>query len=153
MRCTNETIHLGRNSAPVQIREFFRMLFTIAIHCVVFIHLLWIIFIILGFPLFLYLNLARWRFLHLAAVMATVFMQVKGIICPLTYLEAYLKSKTSVTAVYPGSFIMEIIENVIYVEEFTLKIIRCLTALFLIAVVLSFWIRPIRKKTRESLAE
>ena len=123
------------------------MLFTIASHLAVFIHFLWIIFIILGFPLFLYLNLSKWRRIHLVAIIATVFMQVAGIICPLTYLEAYLQSRDLSGTVYPGSFIIEKIEELIYVENFTLEIIMYLTAVYLLAVILSFWIRPIRKKS------
>ena len=123
------------------------MLFTIASHLAVFIHFLWIIFIILGFPLFLYLNLARWRLIHLAAIIVTVFMQVVGIICPLTYLEAYLQSRDLSGTVYPGSFVIEKIKGLIYVEDFTLEIIMYLTAVYLLAVILSFWIRPIKKKS------
>ncbi len=123
------------------------MLFKVAGHLAVFIHFLWIIFIILGFPLFLYLNLARWRLIHLVAIIATVFMQVGGIICPLTYIEAYLQSRDLSGTVYPGSFVIEKIEELIYVEDFTLEIIMYLTAVYLLAVILSFWIRPIRKKS------
>jgi len=123
------------------------MLFTIAGHIVVFIHFLWILFIILGFPLFLYLKLSRWRLIHLVAIIATVSMQVAGIICPLTYLEAYLQSRDLSGPVYPGSFVIEKIEELIYVEDFTLEIIMYLTAVYLLAVILSFWIRPIRKKS------
>ncbi len=94
------------------------MLFTIASHLVIFIHFLWIIFIILGFPLFLYFNLARLRIIHLCALTATVFMQARKIICPLTYIEVYLNSRDSSITVYPGLFIINIIEDSIYVEDF-----------------------------------
>jgi len=121
------------------------MLFTIAGHIVLVIHLLWIAFVVLGFPLFFYCNLARWRLLHLVALTATVLMQAAGIICPLTYLEAYLKSRDPSFTVYPGSFIAEFIEDVIYVDDTVLGIVGFLTAAYLVAVILSFRLRPVRR--------
>ncbi|MBN2516300.1 MAG: DUF2784 family protein [Deltaproteobacteria bacterium] len=119
--------------------------FKIAADLFVFIHFLWILFIILGFPLFLYFNLAKWRLFHLAALIVTIIMQLTRTICPLTYLEAYLKSKDLSHTIYPGSFIIEAVEEVIYVRDVTLELIAFLTLIYFIAVVLSFWLRPIKR--------
>lgn len=121
------------------------MFFTVAGHIVTVIHFLWIAFIIAGFPLFFYLNLATWRVLHLVALTVTVLMQAGNIICPLTYLEAYLKSQDSSDCVYRGSFIVACIEDMIYVDDVNLIIIGYLTAAYLLAVVISFFVRPVRK--------
>ena len=51
------------------------MFYTIAADLVIFVHFLWIAFVILGFPVFLYFNLPKWRVLHLVA--ATNFSEGK----------------------------------------------------------------------------
>jgi hypothetical protein len=122
------------------------MFYTIAADVVIFIHFLWIAFVILGFPVFLYLNWPRWRIFHLASLITMIIMQLTHTICPLTHLEAYLKSKGVSGQVYPGKFTIETIERLIYVEDLTLEKITYATIIFLMAVVISFWIRPIRIK-------
>src|SRR5512137_2475673 len=129
----------------------YNMFYSIAADCVIFIHFLWIAFVILGFPVFLYLNWPRWRVFHLVSLIAMVIMQLTHTICPLTHLEAYLKSKGASSQVYPGKFTIETIERLIYVEDLTLEKITYATILFLIAVVTSFWIRPIRIKKRNNV--
>ncbi|MDO9528764.1 MAG: DUF2784 family protein [Syntrophales bacterium] len=123
------------------------MFYKVAADFVIFIHFMWIVFVILGFPVFFYFNLSRWRLLHLTALVAAVIMQITQTICPLTYLEVYLKSKNISGAVYPGSFVIERIENIIYIENLaTLERITCLTAIFFMVVLLSFWFKPIKLK-------
>lgn len=122
------------------------MVFAIAADLVVVIHFVWILFIIGGFPLFLYLNSTTGRVLHLIALTITIGMQITRTICPLTYLEAFLKSKDQTQAVYPGSFLIEKLESLIYVEDVALEIISYLTIVFCLIVLLSFLIRPLRKK-------
>ncbi len=123
------------------------MFYKVAVDFVIVIHFMWIVFVILGFPVFLSFNLSRWRLLHLTALIATIIMQATQTVCPLTYLEAYLKSKNMSGAVYPGSFIIGRIENMIYVEDvLTLERITCLTLFFFVVVLLSFWFKPIKLK-------
>lgn len=124
------------------------MFYSIAADCVIFAHFLWIMFVILGFPLFLYLNWPRWRIFHLASLIATIIMQLTHTICPLTHLEAFLKSKGVSGQVYPGKFTIETIEGLIYVEDLTLEKITYATIAFFIVVLISFWMRPIRAKKR-----
>ncbi|MBM4270761.1 MAG: DUF2784 domain-containing protein [Deltaproteobacteria bacterium] len=122
------------------------MFFRIAADLIIFLHFLWIAFVILGFPLFLYLNWPRWRIFHLVALVAMLVMQLTRTICPLTYLEDFLKSKGTAGQVYPGQFMIESIEKLIYVEDLTLEKISYATMLFLVAVLLSFWFRPVTWK-------
>lgn len=124
------------------------MSYRTAADLIIALHVLWIAFVILGFPLFLYLNSARGRIIHLAALAAMMAMQVTRTICPLTHLEVYLKSKGSAGSVYPGQFMIEAAERFIYVEDLTLEKISCATILYFIIVVLSFWFRPLRKRDR-----
>ena len=88
------------------------MFYRIAADLVIFIHFLWIAFVILGFPVLLYLNFSRWRVFHLLALIAMIVMQLTETICPLTYLETYLKSKGASSRVYPGQFTIDTIELV-----------------------------------------
>jgi Protein of Unknown function (DUF2784) len=122
------------------------MFYKIAADFVIFIHFLWIAFVILGFPVFLIFNLPKWRVIHLTALIGMVVMQLTRTICPLTYLEAYLKSKDASGQVYPGQFMIHTIEKLIYVEDLTLEKITCATIVFLIVVLLSFGFRPVRFK-------
>jgi len=120
----------------------------IAADFVIFVHFLWIVFVILGFPVFLYLNQPKWRIFHLIALIAMIVMQVTRTICPLTYLELYLKSKGESGSVYPGQFMIDTIEKLIYVEDLTLEKITYVTIIFLIVVLLSFWFRPVSSKSK-----
>ena len=49
-------------------------------------------------------------------------------ICPLTYLEAFLKSKGNASRVYPGSFLIEKLESLIYVDDVTSAMVAASTA-------------------------
>jgi hypothetical protein len=122
------------------------MLYRISADFVIFIHFLWIAFVILGFPVFLIFNLPKWRVIHLTALIGMIVMQLTRTICPLTYLEAYLKSKGASGQVYPGQFMIHTIERLIYVEDLTLEKITSATIIFLVVVLLSFWFRPVRFK-------
>ena len=122
------------------------MFYTIAADLVIFVHFLWIAFVIVGFPVFLYLNFSKWRVFHLLALIAMAVMQISTTICPLTYLEAYLKSKGQSNRVYPGQFTIDTIEKLIYVEDLTLETITYATIIFLAVVLLSFWLKPVRFK-------
>ena len=120
-------------------------MYKIAADIVVFLHFLWIGFVILGFPVFCYLNWAKWRLFHLAAVVLMIVMQVTRTICPLTHLEYFLKSEDTAKTVYPGAFIIKRLEELIYVEDMTLEKISCATMAYLVLILLSFWFRPLPK--------
>jgi len=122
------------------------MFYQYAADIVIVIHFLWIAFVILGFPVFFWLNSARWRLIHLAAVIWMVLMQLTRSICPLTHLEAWLKSEGQGTDVYSGKFIIETLERLIYVDNVTLEKITCATGVYLTLIVLSFWFRPIARR-------
>ena len=122
------------------------MSYRIAADFVIFLHFLWIAFVILGFPVFLYLNWPKWRIFHLITLIAMIVMQLTRTICPLTYLEVYLKSKGESGSVYPGQFMIDTIEKLIYVEDLTLEKITYATIIFFIIVLFSFWFRPVSLK-------
>ena len=128
------------------------MFYKVVADFVIFTHFMWILFVILGFPVFLYFNLSRWRLLHLTALIATIIMQLTQTVCPLTYLEVYLKSQNISGAVYPGSFIVEKIEGIIYIEDLaTIERITCLTIIFFVIVLVSFWFKPVKLKREKEV--
>ena len=124
------------------------MPYAIAADIVIVLHFLWIAFVILGFPVLLWVNNARWRLIHLAAVIWMVLMQLTRSICPLTYLEAWLKSEGRGAEVYSGKFIIETIERLIYVDTVTLEKITWATGIYLLLIALSFWFRPLPRKKK-----
>jgi len=109
-----------------------KTLFLAAADAVVVLHLLWIVFLILGA-----LPGGRWvwvKWTHLTSLAFSIALQVFGWICPLTYLEVWLR-KLGGAQPYEGTFIRHYIEQIVYAE-----IPRA--ALFtgtLIVVALSLW--------------
>jgi len=125
------------------------MAYRIAADITILLHFAWILFLTMGFPVVLAVNRAGWRIFHFIALVVTVLMQVTGTICPLTYCEAYLRSQGRETDLYPGAFMIEWIEHIIYVGDATLPAITLCTIGFLAVVVSSFWFRPPRMHSRD----
>jgi hypothetical protein len=109
------------------------------------IHFLWIVFLTIGFLLTLYFNVRIVRLFHVWSLFATFGMQILGIYCPLTYVEEYLKRKSDPTFSYGGSFVRTHLEKLVYVDV-SPNLIMTLTAIFLLAVIVSFWVRPLGKR-------
>jgi hypothetical protein len=110
-----------------------KTLFLAAADAVVILHLFWIVFLILGA-----LPGRRWpwvKWTHLASLAFSIALQTFNWICPLTYLEAWLRTLGGAQP-YEGTFIRHYAERVVYAE-----IPR--NALFigtLVIVVLSLWV-------------
>jgi len=120
-------------------------MFHVLADIVILVHFVWVAFLILGFPVVLFFNKATWRIVHLGAMVAAAVMQVAGISCPLTLLEAFLKARGAAGARhYPGDFIPRVLENWIYVDDAVLNFIRYAAVLYAGLVVLSFYIRPLK---------
>jgi len=80
---------------------------------VVLIHLLYIVFLIAGPVLFLFLRWRRLRTLHLIAVCLAVLIQGFAFLCPLTALEVWLR-RGRLPAGEEPSFIGRYIEPLVY---------------------------------------
>ena len=65
------------------------MVYKILADLVTLLHFCWILFIIFGFIL----ALKRWKIaiLHLVGLIYAFVLNIKGLYCPLTYLENYLR--------------------------------------------------------------
>lgn len=85
--------------------------FLVLADAVVFLHLAWILFLILGaWPG------ARWRWVkwtHLAALAFSLALQSFNWVCPLTHLEAWLR-RTGGATPYEGTFIRHYLEGLVY---------------------------------------
>jgi hypothetical protein len=117
-----------------------KTLFLAAADAVVVVHLLWIVFLIVGA-----IPGRRWvwvRWLHLAALIFSVALQVFGWVCPLTHVEVWLR-RTGGAQAYEGTFIRHYLESVVYA---TLPRGLLLAGTLLVAAV-SLWIyfRPRRR--------
>jgi len=90
-----------------------KTLYLAAADTVVVLHLLWIVFLILGA-----LPGRRWpwvKWTHLASLAFSIALQVFSWICPLTHLEIWLR-KLGGAQPYEGTFIRHYVEQVVYAE-------------------------------------
>lgn len=94
----------------------------------VFIHFLWILFLIFG--AFLGVRYKAIKIIHISGLGFAVISQIFGWYCPLTYLEIWLRSLHDPTLSYTGSFIAHYLEKLVYIEVsrwivFALTILIC----------------------------
>lgn len=78
------------------------------------LHFVWILFLAGGFIIGRRVRWVMW--LHLAALVYSVLLQAFSWICPLTYLEVWLRSRAGSGEPYGGSFIAHYLEKIIYME-------------------------------------
>jgi len=90
-----------------------KSLFLAAADFVVLIHLLWIVFLVFGM-----IPGARWawvKWTHLGALVFSIALQLFGWVCPITHLEAWLRTAGGATP-YEGTFIRHYLERVVYAQ-------------------------------------
>ncbi|UCF87700.1 MAG: DUF2784 domain-containing protein [Nitrospiraceae bacterium] len=86
----------------------------VAADFIVFLHFLWVIFLILGAFIG---RRYRWvKILHLSGIGFAIIIQVFKWYCPLTYLEFWLRRYHEFSVDYPGSFIIFYIEKIVYID-------------------------------------
>ena len=81
---------------------------------VVLLHLAWIVFLFIG---------AIWgrkyravMIIHLVGLSFAIVSEIMDWICPLTHLEAWLRSRHDPALTYTGSFIAHYVEELIYID-------------------------------------
>ncbi|HEY6087481.1 MAG TPA: DUF2784 domain-containing protein [Burkholderiaceae bacterium] len=116
------------------------------------LHLLVVVFVVVGLVLVLAGNLLGWhwvnalwfRLAHLLAIGIVVAESWLGIVCPLTSLEAWLR-KQARTSSYEGGFVEHWFQRLLFYDApswvFTLGY-----TLFALAVVASWWCFPPRPR-------
>lgn len=122
------------------------MFYIIAADIVVFIHFLWIVFIIFG------ALLGRSRLwikrIHIGGIVFALFIQVFGWYCPLTHLETWLRSRYDPAMSYKGAFIAHYIERIVYIDLSPVSIFM----LTIFSALVSLWLylhKPGKLKSRE----
>lgn len=105
------------------------MLYKIAADFVVFIHFLWILFLIFG--AFIGRKYKILKTFHIIGLCFAIIIQIFGWYCPLTYLEVWLRHKHDPALSYSGSFIIHYVEKIVYIE-LSQGIIFLLTAMLVL---------------------
>lgn len=112
------------------------------------IHLAWIIFMLWGFVLtirgcFYQKFFERWLFrtIHLLGILFVVTLEILGKFCPLTILENTLRNHYNPQTDYPGSFIINHIENLIY-PDVSPSVVIIPTILIAAFTLIMFIVRP-----------
>lgn len=110
------------------------MVFSVLADIVVFIHLLWIVFLVIGaFPGVRYRTV---KVIHIAGLAFSFIIQIAGWYCPLTYLEIWLRSLHDPAHSYAGSFISHYIEKIVYLEVSRLTVF----VLTVLLIIINIWI-------------
>lgn len=127
-------------TAESQRRYNRRMGYRYLADAVVFLHLAWIVFLVLG--VFPGRKIRAVRALHIGGLAFALIIQLSGWYCPLTYLEQWLRAKAGPAPAYGGSFIVHYLEKIIYVELPRDSILLCTVLL----IGMQGWLYS-RKKT------
>jgi uncharacterized membrane protein len=110
------------------------MFYGIMADVVVFLHFLWIIFLIFG--AFIGRRYKWIKRVHIAGLCFALTIQGFGWYCPLTYLEIWLRKMHDPSTSYSGSFIINYVQKIVYIE-LPAKVILIMT-IFL--VLMSAWL-------------
>lgn len=90
------------------------MLYRVSADIVVMIHFLWILF--LAFGAFLGIYKKYLKVIHISGLIFAFIIQIFDWYCPLTYLEVWLRHKHDPALSYDGSFIINYIEKLVYLQ-------------------------------------
>jgi len=120
------------------------MFYKITADIIVLLHFLWIIFLMFG--AFIGRHYKGIKIFHIAGMGFAVVIQIFGWYCPLTYLEVWLREMHDPARSYRGSFIINYVEKLVYIQ-LPGKIILIAT-IFL--VIMSAWIYLYKSKKRLS---
>jgi hypothetical protein len=118
------------------------MVYKVLADIVVFVHFLWILFVIFG--VFWGIRNKKVRVIHIFALAFAIIIQVFNWYCPLTHLEAWLRAKHDPALSYTGSFIPNYVGKIVYIN-LSPSLILVLTV-FLCGI--SAWLYLRRKKQR-----
>jgi hypothetical protein len=126
-------------------------LFLLAADLLLFGHVLFVAFVVIGLLLILvgkpldwaWVRNPRFRFAHLAAIGIVVLQSWIGMICPLTTWEMALRERAG-GATYAGSFIAHWLESLLYFQAPAWVFTVCYSVFAGLVVAGWFWVRPRR---------
>jgi len=122
----------------------------LAAEAVLALHFLWIVWLIIGLPLGLWLGRPGFavqasrrglRLAHAASIVATLAMQAARYYCPLTILEEWLRGGP----VYGGSWLITWLERIVYLRV-SPELVMAATVLWVGLTAASFVVWPLRKR-------
>ncbi len=90
------------------------MFYKITADIVVLLHFLWIIFLMFG--AFIGRSYKWVKIFHIGGMGFAVLIQILGWYCPLTYLEVWLRERHDLSESYRGSFIINYVQKLVYIE-------------------------------------
>ncbi len=105
------------------------------------LHGLFILYMILGFPVGLLTNHRVFRLVHAGLLASVTLLMWAGLPCPLTVLEEYYRQET-----YGGSFLSTWLHRFIYLEGVDATTIVVADSAFALLVISSFIWKPLKKK-------
>lgn len=125
--------------------------YLVAADAVLAVHVLFVLFVILGLVAILLGRPLQWSFVrnpwfriaHLVAIAIVVAQAWLGAICPLTILEMELRARAGV-ATYEGSFIAHWMQTLLYYDAPAWVFALCYTLFGLLVLFSWFWVRPRR---------
>lgn len=123
--------------------------YLVAADAVLLVHTLFVAFVVFGLLLILaggvlawsWVRNRRFRILHLAAIGVVVVQAWFGMICPLTTVEMWLRSRAG-DAVYQGSFISHWLDSILYYQAPAWVFAVCYTAFGALVAVSWYLVRP-----------
>lgn len=127
------------------------LFYLIAADAILVVHVLFVIFVVLGLLLILAGKFFAWgwvhnfsfRVTHLVAIAVVVLQSWLGVICPLTVWEMNLRDRAG-GSVYEGSFITHWLQTLLFYRAAEWVFVLLYT-LFGVLVILSwYWVRPRR---------
>lgn len=126
-----------------------RGLYLLAADVILFIHVLFVAFVIVGLLLIIAGKLFSWfwvrnpwfRLVHLIAIGVVVLQSWLGVICPLTTWEMVLRERAG-DSVYSGTFISHWLETILYYHASEWVFIICYTVFGSLVLASWFWVRP-----------
>jgi len=124
-------------------------LYLIAADSILLLHVMFVVFVIVGLILILVGKLRCWpwirnvwfRLAHLAAIGVVVLQSWLGIICPLTTFEMFLRSRAGDTA-YSGTFVSHWLERILYYQAPAWVFALCYTSFGILVIASWFWVPP-----------
>ena len=128
------------------------MFYKLAADVVVALHAAYVSFVIFGQLAILIGILCRWtwvrnqwfRWLHLAAISIVVVESLLGIVCPLTTLESWLRTRAGQTG-YRGDFVGHWVHELLFYDA-PAWVFTLVYAAFGLMVVAAFIIAPPRRR-------
>ncbi|CAB5098513.1 hypothetical protein D3OALGA1CA_1273 [Olavius algarvensis associated proteobacterium Delta 3] len=126
-----------------------RGLYLLAADVILFTHVLFVAFVIVGLLLIIAGKLFSWfwvrnpwfRLVHLIAIGVVVLQSWLGVICPLTTWEMVLRERAG-DSVYSGTFISHWLETILYYHASEWVFIICYTVFGSLVLASWFWVRP-----------